>query len=427
MSKVTAAKKKGSDYQKTVLPNGLRVLSERIPSVRSISLGVWVDVGGRNEAESENGISHLIEHMVFKGTTSRSSKQIASSLESIGGHLNAFTSREQTCFTARILDEHLETAIDVLADITCRASMTPGNLKKEKMVVCEEIREADDTPSDRIHDLFAGTFWGGHPLGRPILGPAKNVNGFQRRNLKDYIARNYRAGSIIISAAGNVSHKKLVALCKKYFEFAEGERPAPVEAVRTVDKRINVVTTEHSQVQLSLGFPGYGFGAKEKLPLLVLNGYLGGGMSSVLFQKVREEKGLAYSVFTYHDSYYDGGLFGIYLGTDPKQARQAVEIVLREVKKVCNRKITDVKLQTVKDQLKGQFMLGLEATSARMSRMARQELYLGKFVTMTQTLKQIDAVTSSDILEAVNRVADPSEIALAALGPVEESALNGLI
>ncbi|KAA3636323.1 MAG: insulinase family protein, partial [Calditrichaeota bacterium] len=315
-------------YKKTVLKNGLRVVTEHIPSVRSITLGVWIDVGSRNESLEENGISHLIEHMMFKGTKRRNSKEIAASLESIGGSLNAFTSREQTCYLARILDEHLDEAVDVLSDITCNATITPNNLLKEKKVVCEEIQESQETPSDMIHDIFSTTYWGKHPLGRPILGEMDNIKAMPRKKIVNYIKQNYRAESIVIAASGSVSHSKLVKLVKEKFNFESGGSSEYEPAVRSHDYEVNVVTNKNNQIHLCVGFPGVNYSDEDKMKALVLHVAMGGGMSSKLFQKIREDKGLAYTVYTYLDVYRDAGLFGAYMATDKTNLKQAVEITL---------------------------------------------------------------------------------------------------
>ncbi len=406
-------------YCKTVLKNGLRVITEKRPSVRSVSLGVWIDVGSRHEAPDENGITHLIEHMVFKGTRKRSAKQIAASLESLGGALNAFTSREQTCYTARIIDEHLDTAVDVLADISCHASLTPTNLKREKLVICEEIKEADENPSDHIHDLFSQTFWDGHPLGQPILGSMENVLGMSRARLVKYIGRHYRSESIVIAAAGNVVHEKLVKLVRRNFDFAPGVTEVASAAKPPDTARVKHSPSDNGQTHFCIGYPGIPFAERDKLAAVLLTTYLGGGMSSVLFQKVREERGLAYSVFAFHDAYRDAGIFGVYMATDKDRLHEAYDVVARELRKVRKGRLSATRLDRIKNQVRGQFSLSLESTASRMSRLARNELMLGKQVSINRTLKEIDRVTPSQILEIANRMLDDSRLAIATLGPAD--------
>ncbi len=414
-------------YQKTTLKNGLRIVTEKTSSVRSVSLGVWIDVGSRHERPEESGVSHFIEHMLFKGTRKRSARQIASALESLGGSLNAFTSREYSCYTARILDEHLETAIDVLADMTCNATLTPPNLKREKMVICEEIKEVEDNPADHIHDVFAGTFWGSHPLGRPILGTEQSVTDMRRAQVVDYLRRHYRSGSVVIAAAGCFSHRKLSRLVNEHFDFPIGQAATAEAARRDEDRSIRLVPNNNSQTHLCLGYPGVQFADHDKMAALAVSAYLGGGMSSVLFQKIREERGLAYSIYTFHDFYRDAGLFGAYLGTDRAHLREAVGIVLRELDRIKKHKLSSAKLDRIKGQMKGQLALGMESTSNRMNRIARQELMLLPYMSYEQILKEVEKVTASQILRLSNRLFDHSRMALAVLGPVDKEVLDGVL
>ncbi|NOY88098.1 MAG: insulinase family protein [FCB group bacterium] len=414
-------------YNKTVLKNGLRVVTEKIPSVHSISIGIWVDVGSRNEDIAENGVTHLIEHMLFKGTKNRSAKEIAASLESIGGSLNAFTSKEHTCYTARILDENLETAIDVLSDILCHATLSPRNLIKEKKVVCEEIIETKETPSDYIHDIFASTYWGDHPLGRPILGQQDNVINISRKLIINYIKENYKTSSIVVAASGAVPHKKLVSLVKDKFSFPVGRAKPFTPAKRITANKRTFVTNGNDQIHLCFGYPGLAYSSKDKMTALALHTYLGGGMSSVLFQKIREEKGLAYTVYTFLDFYRDAGVFGAYLATDKKNLPQCVAISLKELAKLKKKRLSSDKIEKAKAQLKGHLILGMESTSGRMSRLARSELMLGKYLSLKETLKQIDKVSSSGILKLANQYFDNSQLALAVLGPANANMLKNVV
>jgi len=424
---IAASGKTGGEYRRTTLRNGLRVITERLPSVRSISLGVWVDTGGRNERDDEGGISHLIEHMVFKGTKQRSAKDIASALESIGGNLNAFTSREQTCFTARVLDEHLELAVDILADITCRATFTPINLKREKLVILEEIKESLENPSDHVHDLFAGAFWGDHPLGRPILGPADTVRSISRGRIRKYLDGHYRSKSIVIAASGSVSHAKLVRLVRDSFSFAGGEAIEGTPAELGGGPRFAVESNDNQQIHACLGYPGFRYRDKHRLPFMILVTHLGGGMSSVLFQKVREQKGLAYTIFSYHDPYRDAGLFATYFATDKGRLGQALQITLRELRRVTRTPIPSERLEQVKQQLKGQLVIGMESTAARMNRLARLELMLGRHISLEQTMREIDQVTVGQIQELARMAFDENQLTIAALGPTDQRVLEDAI
>jgi len=411
-------------FQKTVLPNGLRVLTEQIPSVRSISIGVWIDVGSRCETAEENGVSHLIEHMLFKGTRNRNARQIASVLESVGGSLNAFTSKEQTCYTARVLDDYLDVAVDVLADLTCNATLTPLNLVREKKVILEEIHESVETPADHIHDIFAETYWGSHPLGRTILGTTNGITSMPRARILSYLRKNYRAGSIVISATGSVSHRKLIKLVREKFHFAEGSSVPFEPAARVQSKRYAVKANDNNQIHVSLGFPGVEYGSEQRMAALVAHAYLGGGMSSALFQKIREEKGLAYSVFTFNDFYRDAGIFGAYMGTDKKNLQQCVEITLKVLEGLKKRKLSSSKMDTTKAQVKGHLTLAMESTAGRQNRLGRTELMLGRHITLRETLKVIDRVTASDVADFANCCFDRTQMAIAVLGPAQASAIK---
>jgi predicted Zn-dependent peptidase len=381
---------------------------------------VWIDTGSRNERADENGYSHLIEHLVFKGTKRRSARQIAESLESLGGGLNGFTSREQTCYHARVLDEFLDEAVDVLADISCNPTITPGNVAKERTVVCEEIKESLDTPSDRIHDLFSEAYWGKHPLGQPIMGSQKNILGADRKRLRQFMDRRYRAESIVIAASGSVSHTRLVRLVKEKFRFLPGASEPPVRAERTRPKHVAVETDKNNQTHLCVGFPGIPYSSRHRYSILGLSTHLGGGMSSVLFQRIREQQGMAYSVYTFHDFYRDAGVFGAYAGTDAAHVQAAFDVIMKECQKLRRRRLSGVALDHIKAQLKGTLTLAYESTNNRMNRLGRQELMQGEYQNLRATLRRIEAITADDVLEVANLVFDESRIAIAVLGPVSK-------
>ena len=400
------------------------MISEQVPGVRSISLGVWVDVGSRCERADENGLSHFVEHLVFKGTKSRNARQIASSLESLGGGLNAFTTREQTCYTARVLDEFLPDAIDVLADLTCRPTLTAPNMNRERQVIIEEIRESMDTPADHIHDFFAETHWAGHPLGRPIMGPEEIIRTVTRARLSKFRERNYRTGSIVVAASGSVSHQRLVRLVREKFELPSGEAEPSQSQARPSQPQVAIKTEDTSQTQFCLGFPGLPYDQPDRSALVLLTSHLGGGMSSVLFQKIREQRGLAYSVFAYHDFFRDGGVFGVYLGTDQAHVRQAYELIIAECRRLKTRKLSSTVLDKVKAQVKGHLTLGLESTTARMQRLGRVELLTRRFPNLDNTLKAIDQVTASDMTRIARLIFDEDQITLVASGPVDQDLFN---
>jgi predicted Zn-dependent peptidase len=358
--------------------------------------------------------------MVFKGTRHRSARQIASSLESLGGSLNAFTSREHTCFVARVLADHVEEAVDVLADITCRATFTAANLKREKTVICEEIKESQDTPSDKVHDNFSKAFWGTHPLGQPIMGLQGNVMKATRKEMLGYVSRHYRNGSVVIAAGGAVSHQKLVALARRRFSLPAGTASAAPTAERLRPEKVNAEQTDGFQTHLCLGYPGLPFGDRERMVAMILNSYLGGGMSSVLFQKIREERGLAYSVYCFHDFFRDTGVFGTYVGTDKEHVRRAFDLIMAEFDKLKKRRLAASRLQQVKTQLKGNLTLALETPSARMSRLGRQELMAGRYRSLQELVDQIEAVSAADVTGLANRIFDHGQRSVAILGPVDD-------
>lgn len=414
-------------YKKTELKNGLRIVTESFPAVRSVSLGVWIDVGSRNESSAENGLSHFIEHMLFKGTRKRDARELAAALEELGGGLNGFTSREQTCFYARCLDEHLPVAVDVLADLACNSKLSAVHVQREKQVVNEEIKEALDTPSDRIHDLFARTYWGNHPLGQPIMGSMENINGLTRARTIDFMKRHYRSGSIVIAACGAITHEQVVRLTKKSFNFPEGNAEEAVRAERTNERQILLEADNNKQAHFCIGFPAPKYDDASKMTTLALSSHLGGGMSSVLFQKIREERGLAYTVYSFNDFYRDSGVFGVYLGTDGKRIRQACELVLRELRRMKKTKLDSSQLRKLKSQMKGHLVLSQESTNSRMNRLARQELMTGKYRTLEEMIQDIDKVTANGIAEMAERVFDESKAAVTVLGSVPKGVFDGVI
>ncbi len=412
-------------YKKTVLPSGLRVVTEELPGIRSIAIGIWVNVGSRDERSEENGISHFIEHMAFKGTRKRTAAQIAHELESVGGSLNAFTSREQTCYYARILDRHLERAMDVLADILRNSRFDPQELEKEKNVIIEEIKDIEDSPGDWVHDLFAESIWKDHPLGRPIIGRKEKIRSFDRPKVLQYLSSKYLAEQIVVAASGNVSHAKLVALAKSKLTFPSANGVSPLSRTAPAeDGERSVTTKETSQAHLCLGFPSDSFRDKGRYASLILNTILGGGMSSRLFQKVREEKALAYSIFSYHDFYEDAGILGIYLATSPQQAAPATELVLDELARIKKEKLPRREFDSAREQLKGNLVLGLESTSNRMNRLGRNEIFLGGYVSLKQALASIEAVKPSQVVEKANRLFSESRLSAAFLGSFGPEILN---
>ena len=413
-------------YQKTILPNGVKVITETIPYVRSVSLGLWIDVGSRDEPNQSSGISHFIEHMVFKGTRTRSASEIASCLESVGGVLNAFTGREQTCYYAKFLDEHLEKAVEILFDLTNNPIFDNSDIEKEKKVVLEEIRDIEDSPGDLIHDLFAGAIFGGHPLGRSILGIRGTVMGMNRSKVLRYMGRFYRPKNIIVAACGNLQHKRLVQLTKKYVdsrilpESTNGrKKPIFKPNRRTYSRKTN-------QTHVCLGLPARKFTHESRTALLILNSILGGGMSSRLFQRLREDMGLVYNVFSYLDFFEDNGIFGIYLGTNGKNVKKALAAVKREIDDITGSKLPKTEIEKAKEQLKGNLMLGLENTSNRMTRLAKHELLANRYISLDETVINIDIVKPEKVTEIAGEIFQNNEFSAVTLGPVKGNIYSAL-
>ncbi|MGE5179328.1 MAG: M16 family metallopeptidase [Bacteroidota bacterium] len=409
-------------FHRTVLPSGLTVIGEELDSVRSLAIGVWIRVGARHESAGESGMSHFLEHMVFKGSRRRDAYQIALSLESVGGHLDAFTGRESTCFYARALEENLDLAVDVLADVSLSPRLDPADVAKEKQVVAEEIHNYDDTPDDCVHDLFADVVWNGHPLGNRILGSEASVTSFTPEQLAAYHARHYTAGNMIVSIAGRFEWPRVVDLVERHFAGAPVGPAAAAEpagaARASGDGAREVVhhVRDLAQQYLCIGAPGLRQEDPDRYALVLLSTSLGGGMSSRLFQRVREQEGLAYSVYTYSDSYEDAGIFCAAMSVHPSQGRKAVRLTLEEFDRIVSDGISPEELASAKAQLKGSLLLGLESTSNRMHRIARSIIYSGRFIPVDELVRTIDRITAAEVREMAIRTLDRERLSLVALG-----------
>jgi predicted Zn-dependent peptidase len=407
-------------YQRTVLPSGLTVIGEEVDSVRSLAIGVWMRVGARHESPAESGMSHFLEHMVFKGSRRRDAYQIALSLESVGGHLDAFTGRESTCFYARALEEHLDLAVDVLADLALAPRLDPEDVAKEKQVVAEEIHNYDDTPDDCVHDLFADVVWNGHPLGNRILGSEASILSFTAEQVAAYHRRHYTADNLIVAIAGRFDWARVVDLVTRHFEPAPAREPAGAAPRPGTESAAGREVVHHvrdlAQQYLCIGAPGLPQEHPDRYALVLLSTVLGGGMSSRLFQRVREQEGLAYSVYTYSDSYEDAGIFCAAMSVHPSQGRKAVGLTLDEFDRIVREGIPAEELQSAKAQLKGSLLLGLESTSNRMHRIARSILYSGRFIPVDELVRTIDATTESDVRRMAGHVLDRERLSLVALG-----------
>ncbi|AZB42986.1 insulinase family protein [Bacillus sp. FJAT-42376] len=379
--------------------NGVRIVLENIPTVRSVALGVWIGTGSRSETPEINGVSHFLEHMFFKGTESRSAREIAEAFDSIGGQVNAFTSKEYTCYYAKVLDEHAGMALDILSDMFFHSAFDEEELKKEKNVVYEEIKMYEDTPDDLVHDLLSKAAYGSHPLGYPILGTEQTLSSFNGDSLREYMSRFYIPENVVISVAGNISETFIAEIEKKFGSYESSYKPEVFEKPAFLNQKLSR-KKETEQAHLCLGYEGLEIGHEDVYSLIVMNNVLGGSMSSRLFQDVREQKGLAYSVFSYHSSYADNGMLTIYGGTGSSQLDVLYDTVQETLNKLKADGITSKELLNSKEQIKGNLMLSLESTNSRMSRNGKNELLLGRHRSLDEIIEKVNEVTE----ESVNRL-----------------------
>jgi len=408
-----------SEIRRRKLRNGLTVLTERMPDVRSVCVGVWLRKGSRDETKRVNGISHFIEHLVFKGTENRSARELALAMDSIGGQMDAFTSKEYTCFYATVLDEHLPVAIEILADIVQRPLFDPVELERERQVVLEEIQMVDDSPEDLLYDLFSSSFYPGHPLGRPIQGTQESVGGFSARQLKTFFKNAYRPQNMLVVAAGNLDPGDVARQVGRAFKGLAAGTVAhgPVQPPRFHGGVATRARKELAQLHLLVGLPVFPADERGRFALHVLNALLGGTMSSRLFHKIREERGLAYSVYSAVHGFVDSGFLAIYAGTSPHKGDEVLDLALAELADLRDNGPNDQELNVAKEHLKGSLMLALESTSSRMSNLARQEIYQKRHRTLEATLAAVDAVTPGRVHRMAEEVA-AGKIGLAAVGRV---------
>jgi predicted Zn-dependent peptidase len=388
---------------KYTCPNGVRIVLEHIPTVRSVAIGVWIGTGSRNENQQNNGVSHFLEHMFFKGTKTRSAKDIAESFDSIGGQVNAFTSKEYTCYYAKVLDTHSQFALDVLADMFFNSTFVEEELIKERNVVLEEIKMYEDTPDDIVHDLLSRAVYEDHPLGYPILGTEETLNTFTGEKLNEYIHERYTPENVVISIAGNVSDAFIYEV-EKYFGSYSGGSSQSEEMIPVFHSNRISRKKETEQAHLCIGFEGLKIGHEDIYSLIILNNVLGGSMSSRLFQEVREQRGLAYSVFSYHSAYQDSGIVTVYGGTGAKQLDLLFETIQETLGKLKQDGITEKELTNTKEQLKGSLMLSLESTNSRMSRNGKNELLLKRHRSLDEIIELIDLVSKPSVDEMARTV-----------------------
>jgi len=397
-----------SQYKKTILPGGIKVISESVPYLKSFSLGFWFDVGSRDENTSNNGITHFIEHMLFKGTQKRSARQIANEIESCGGYLNAFTSKEHTCYYGRGLSSHIEKTFDVLADMVQNPAFKPSDIKNEAGVVIDELYDIEDNPEELIFDKFEETTFKGSSLNMPIIGTEKNIGGFKQQDLFDFIKAKYCFNKMLIAASGAVDHEFLVELAKKYITKDFGKSKVRRKAASQYNSSgyMKIIEKDIQQVHTILGRVTYGYKDEMRTGISVFNQLFGEGSSSRLFQAVREKNGIAYQVNSFLNSFYDVSTFGVYLSTNEKMMDKALDIIYKEFKKIKEKKISSRELDKAKESLKGSLILSLESTSNRMIRMAQSEIYFDKIKTVEESISKIETITANDILEIANELID---------------------
>jgi predicted Zn-dependent peptidase len=401
-------------------PTGLRLLTEAMPHVRSVSIGVWLTRGSRHESDARSGIAHFVEHMLFKGTENRSAEDIAQEVDSIGGHLDAFTSKEYAGYYIKVLDEHLPKAVDLLSDLVRRPRFLPEDIEKEKKVILEEIKMVEDTPDDLVHEIFTEHYWRGHPLGRPILGIPATVEALSEKALTAYFADTYVASNFIVSAAGNLQHEQVSDLIGEAFGGVKVAGSAVNGSGPAVGSGVVVREKDLEQSHICLGTPAYPQSHEDRFASYVLNTVFGGSMSSRLFQNIREKRGLAYAVFSGLTAYHDAGMLTVYAGCAAETVGEVIDLVVEEMRAMKRDSITPGELRRSKDHLKGSLMLSLESTSSRMTHLARQDIYFDRHDTLDETLARIEAVTADDVQRVASRLFSNGSLGVTVLGPSTE-------
>ena len=407
-------------YHKTVLKNGVRIVSERLPHLRSVSLGIWVNTGSRDESPLENGVSHFIEHMSFKETRNRSGFQIAKDLDAIGGLSNAFTGKETTCFYGRVLDRHFPLLADILSDIFVHPTFQPEDMEREREVIFQEISMVEDTPDDYLHVLFQSLFWPDQPIGRSVLGTAETVSRMDQEMIRQHISKFYVPERVIVAAAGNVDHEKMVEYFRPIFETETSSGSSPGRSLPRCGGGVLVKRKELEQVHLCLGGEAPSQVDEARFACALFNTILGGNMSSRLFQEIRENRGLAYSVYSFFSPYLDSGLFGVYAATDARNMNSVLEITQNEIRKLGRGELTQDDLAAAKENVIGGMYLGSESADSRMMRAAKNEFVFGRYVDYEEVAAKMERVTVDDVVEMANKIFGGDQIAFTALGPVEK-------
>ena len=409
-------------FNKTTLPNGIRIVTESLQHSKVVSVGVWLDVGSRDEHDLNSGSAHFVEHMLFKGTGCRSAQEISRELDVLGGSANAFTARENTCLHATVMDSNLPKLVELFTDLLGNSLFADEEIERERQVILQEINMVEDMPDDHIHDLFAGLLWGLHPLGKTILGSQEIVAAMDSKKLREYVQKYYTTDKIIIAAAGKVGHKEFVSLWQKAFDkFDQASDPAlkRTQPVPVPAKR-KIYAKPLEQAHILLGTNGLSAVAVDRFGYLLLNVILGGNMSSRLFQEIREKRGLAYSIYSYISSYYDCGYLAIYLGVDRNSVNESLSLVAREISTLQNTPVAKEELVNAKDFIKSGLFLAMENMEAIMTRIAKNEIYFGKHIPLEEVVESIDNVTGEDILRLASKIFSRQELTIVGLGPLEK-------
>ena len=408
------------NIRRTVLPSGLIVLTERMEHVRSVAMGVWMRAGSRHEVPELNGISHFVEHMVFKGTKSRSAQRIAREVDAIGGNLDAFTGKETVCFNIKVLDEHVATALDVLSDLVLNPVFASEEIARERGVILEEIKMDEDNPDTLVHEIFMQNFWKGHPLGKPILGTRETVRSFEQNTLVRFFEQRFQSGNMVFSAAGNLEHDSFVEMVARHFSSLAPGNVLSADSAPTVTPRIHLRNKKSlEQVQLCLGVPAPPIGDESRYTTLLLNTILGGGMSSRLFQTVREERGLVYAIYSDLAPYRDTGSLCVYAGTSSDRALQVIDLIMEEFRRLKTEPLQPGELRRAQDQLKGNLLLSLESSMSRMSNLARQQMYFERFFDLDEIIERVEAVTEEEVMAMAASLFHPDRVALTLLGRLD--------
>ncbi|KAF0134398.1 MAG: putative Zn-dependent peptidase [Candidatus Saganbacteria bacterium] len=412
--------------EKTVFVNGLKIITESIPSVRSAAFGIMVGAGSGDELDDEAGLTHFIEHMAFKGTPKRSAFQIAEALDEVGGKFNAYTSKEQTMYYAVVLDKHLDKAIDVVSDIFINPLLKKEDIDMEKGVILEEINMYEDTPDELIHDLFAETILHGHPLGLPTIGSKESIRGFGRDSFVKYRERLYRPDNVIVSAAGNLEHKKVVEMVGEQFKMFSGKRDKKIQPEPKINGEIKVKNKKTEQIHLCLGVKGLSQIDDNRYTFSLMDSILGGSMSSRLFQEVREKRGLAYAVYSTSSPFRDFGIFYVYAGTEKKNLEQVIELILKEFTKMKKQGLTQKEFERAKEHHKGTMVIGLESTLSRMSYITKSMFYYDRVITIEELFEKIDKVSLDDIIKLAENIFQEKYLTLTIIGDIKESPVKKL-